>query len=68
MSYLHGIIKTVISYTIFEITGLNMSIELAAYVLTIFDPTMVVKLQQSHKADRIPTHHLDQELVTILHL
>ena len=43
-----------------------MSIELAAYVLTIFDSTMVVKLQQSHKADRIQTHHLDQELVTIL--
>ena len=43
-----------------------MSIKLAAYVLTIFDPSMVVKLQQSHKADRIQTHHLDQELVTIL--
>ena len=55
-----------IIFKIFEITGLNMSIELAAYVLTIFDPTMVVKLQQSHKADRIQTHHLDQELVTIL--
>ena len=43
-----------------------MSIKLAAYVLTIFDPSMVAKLQQSHKADRIQTHHLDQELVTIL--
>ena len=43
-----------------------MSIELAAYVLTIFDSTMVVKLQQSRKADRIQTHQLDQELVTIV--
>lgn len=53
--------------TIFEFTGLNMSIELAWYVLAIFDPTMVVKLQQANKADRIQTDHLNQELDRILH-
>ena len=44
-----------------------MSTELASYVLAIFDPAMVVKLHQSSKADQIQTHHLDQELDTILH-